>query len=81
MPSARDITFIILYNVFEAPVLERRPVAREIKKTIIENGAAGAMMSGSGPSVFGLFEDEESAKRAAEAVLQMGYFAAVCRPV
>ena len=70
-----------LYNIFEAPVLERRPVAAMIKKTILENGAAGAMMSGSGPSVFGLFDDAECAERAAAAVREKGYFAAVCRPV
>jgi 4-diphosphocytidyl-2-C-methyl-D-erythritol kinase len=70
-----------LYNIFEAPVLEERPVAAMIKKTILESGAAGAMMSGSGPSVFGLFNDEASAERAAEAVRTKGYFAAVCRPV
>ena len=70
-----------LYNIFEAPVLEQRPVAAMIKNAMVDSGAVGSMMSGSGPSVFGLFYDEDTAKRAADAVGELGYFAAVCRPV
>ena len=70
-----------LYNIFEAPVLECRPVAKMIKQTIVENGATAAMMSGSGPSVFGIFSDEGAAQATVEKLLSMGVFAAVCRPV
>ena len=44
------------------------PVIEDIKKLMLENGALNAMMSGSGPTVFGLFEDRQSAKRAAQKI-------------
>ena len=55
-----------MYNVFE-DVLPERQGARvaDIKNTLIQQGALGATMSGSGPTAFGLFDDEEAAKRAA----------------
>ncbi len=40
------------------------PIIRQIKEEMIRMGAAGAMMSGSGPTVFGLFETEEKAREA-----------------
>ncbi len=54
-----------MYNVFE-DVLEPRRLAEinEIKSVLIDCGALGASMSGSGPSVFGLFEDEARARDA-----------------
>ena len=59
-----------LYNVFE-DVLEPRKKAEidSIKATMIDCGALGASMSGSGPTVFGLFDDEKSAQ---EAVTRLG---------
>ena len=36
-----------------------------------ENGAINALMSGSGPTVFGVFEDEETAKTAAKALKEL----------
>jgi 4-diphosphocytidyl-2-C-methyl-D-erythritol kinase len=55
-----------LYNVFE-DVLDpqKRRVVEEIKGTLITLGALGAVMSGSGPTVFGMFRDKESAQCAA----------------
>ena len=54
-----------LYNVFE-DVLEPRRLAEinEIKSILIDCGALGASMSGSGPSVFGLFADSDRAQEA-----------------
>ena len=54
-----------MYNVFE-DVLEPRRAAEigEIKAALIDCGALGASMSGSGPSVFGLFDGEEGARAA-----------------
>ena len=69
-----------LYNIFEEPILERRPVAKMIKQTIVENGAVAAMMSGSGPSVFGIFDNKSAALATAEKLSSMGVFATVCRP-
>jgi 4-diphosphocytidyl-2-C-methyl-D-erythritol kinase len=70
-----------LYNSFEAPVLALRPVAASVKEQMLENGAVGAMMSGSGPSVFGVFEDRDSARRAEERLLSLGYRAYFCESI
>ena len=51
-------------NVLESVTIPNYPVIAEIKEKMMEAGAAHAMMSGSGPTVFGLFEDEETAQRA-----------------
>lgn len=62
-----------MYNVFE-DVLEPRRAAEicAIKAALIDRGALGASMSGSGPSVFGLF-DREDAARDACALLRESY--------
>ena len=70
-----------IYNIFETPVLAQRPVAARIKSLLLSEGAAGAMMSGSGPSVFGIFEDGDTAKNAARVLTEQGYTAHICRPV
>lgn len=70
-----------IYNIFEAPVLARRPVAAQIKEILLSAEADGAMMSGSGPSVFGIFENEENARKAAELLESRGFKAHICRPV
>ena len=51
-------------NVLENVTIPMYPVIDEIKKNLMENGAMNAMMSGSGPTVFGMFDDEEKAKAA-----------------
>lgn len=67
-------------NIFESAVLPVRPVAAGIKASMLENGALGALMSGSGPSVFGIFSDRETAERAADVLKKDGVFASVCEP-
>lgn len=62
----------IMGNVLETVTIPAYPVIDEIKKLMTEYGAVGAMMSGSGPTVFGLFTDLESAKRAEVAVRDSG---------
>lgn len=53
-----------LGNVFE-PVVERdHSVLRDIRETLISYGALGASMTGSGPTMFGLFREETAARRA-----------------
>lgn len=54
-----------LYNVFE-DVMEprRRGEIESIKAVMVDCGALGASMSGSGPTVYGLFEDERGAQEA-----------------
>ncbi len=61
----------LMGNVLETVTIPAYPVIDSIKKTMMENGALNAMMSGSGPTVFGLFEEEEAAKRAYR-ILQEG---------
>ena len=51
-------------NVLELAVIPDHPEIAEIKEIMMENGALGAMMSGSGPTVFGLFRKEEYLDRA-----------------
>lgn len=46
-------------NVMEKPMIEEYPIIQEIKNTMTNYGALGALMSGSGATVFGLFDDEE----------------------
>ncbi len=49
-----------LYNKFESVILPALPNTQQIKKILLDNGALGALMSGSGPSIFGIFENEEA---------------------
>ena len=53
-------------NVLESVTIEDNPVIEDIKRIMIENGSVGALMSGSGPSVFGLFDSEEMIKKTYE---------------
>lgn len=52
-------------NVLELVMLEDFPVLKKIKASMIESGALNAMMSGSGPTVFGIFTVRSAAKQAA----------------
>ena len=52
-------------NVFEPGIISKYPVIQEIKDLMESNGAHKAMMSGSGPTVFGIFDDKEKMDRAA----------------
>jgi len=51
-----------LYNRLEEVVIPRHPQIAKIKKRLLELGACGALMSGSGPSVFGLADDKKNAE-------------------
>lgn len=51
-------------NVLETVTETEYPVIGRIKKTMRENGALAAMMSGSGPAVFGIFDSERAARSA-----------------
>lgn len=59
-------------NILETVTIPNYPIIAEIKKNMMENGAIGAMMSGSGPTVFGLFDDAEKAKQAYKAMKKSG---------
>ena len=62
-----------LYNVFENAIFPICSEAEKIKGKMIELGATHALMSGSGPSVFGIFENMADADRARSELLSLGY--------
>jgi len=57
-----------LYNDLEAVTLALHPEVGTIKNLLVDRGALGALMSGSGPSVFGLFPDSGAARKATDAL-------------
>lgn len=59
-------------NILETVTIREFPVIREIKKLMKENGALNAMMSGSGPTVFGLYANEKEIRKAYDALKQSG---------
>ena len=52
-----------MYNVFEDVGDRRMRTVGQIKSRMLDHGALGAIMTGTGSAVFGLFEDAESAAR------------------
>ncbi len=57
-----------LGNVLETVTVKAYPVIEEIKRLLRSEGAENALMSGSGPSVFGIFTERKTAETAARAV-------------
>lgn len=55
----------MLHNDLEAVTLKLHPQLKEIKDLLLRHGALGSLMSGSGPTVFGIFRDGRDASRAA----------------
>lgn len=60
-------------NILEIPVLKKYPEIKNIKEQLEKYGAIKALMSGSGSSVFGIFDDEEKCKYAKEQIKGEGY--------
>lgn len=58
-------------NVLERVTIEEYPVIEKIKNAMKEAGALNAMMSGSGPTVFGIFENRQTAKEAQRKLREM----------
>lgn len=63
----RDLSFVAscMGNVLEKVTIEEYPVIEKIKEVMKREGALNAMMSGSGPTVFGLYSDRGKARNAA----------------
>lgn len=59
-------------NVLESVTIPNYPVIAQIKEQMMDSGAINAMMSGSGPTVFGLFEEEETAQAAYQKMKESG---------
>lgn len=54
-----------LYNIFESVIYPECPEAKAFRDRLLAEGADGALLSGSGSAVFGLFKSREDAERAA----------------
>ena len=73
--SNKDVRLVAerMGNVLEDVTIPMYPVINDIKKVMLENGAINAMMSGSGPTVFGIFEEEETALKCQRILKKTGY--------
>ena len=58
----------LLGNILETVTLKHYPIINDIKNVLIDEGAKGALMSGSGPTVFGIFDSFDAAKCALDAL-------------
>ncbi len=70
-----------MYNVFEDVPDRRMRTVSEIKGKLLDHGALGAMMTGTGSAVFGVFEGTEKAGAACAALGKEYRFCAVTEPV
>lgn len=61
-----------LGNVLEVVTMRQHPEIAEIKKIMSEQGALNAVMTGSGPTVFGLYKEQTEAENAGEIIKAMG---------
>lgn len=79
--KAEDLNGICskLYNKFEGVISSVLPEVEHIKDILIKNGAIGALMSGSGPSVFGVFDSEKAQLGAFSALTDAGFDAFLCK--
>lgn len=68
--QSKDLTKMIqcMGNVLESVTGAEYPIIGELEQSILQEGADGAIMSGSGPTVFGMFADKEAAERAEKAI-------------
>lgn len=62
----------LVYNVMEDVTVPEYPVIQEIKEVILKQGALNSIMSGSGPTVFGLFDDLDKAREAEKVLKEKG---------
>ena len=74
--NSLDTADLPIYNIFET-VIDLDEV-NEIKRIMIENGAESTLMSGSGPSVFGIFRGWYDVTRARKGLEERGYLSFRC---
>ena len=62
----QDLRFVAknMVNVLEEVTVAKYPIIQQLKEMMLEHGAIGAMMSGSGPTVFGIFESQQAIRSA-----------------
>ncbi len=79
--SIEDIC-ALLSNDLESVTIGSFPVIQEIKDALLANGAQGVLMSGSGPTVFGVFEDEQKASACQrEIAMNLAWYSVVTRTI
>lgn len=71
----------LLFNALEEAATAFVPAIGELHDALLQHGAFGASMTGSGSTVFGLFETEEQASAAAGAIQDLAPFVRVCRAI
>ena len=74
---SRDDFFGTLHNDFEPAVFDRYPVLGDIKQRLLKLGACGALMTGSGSTIIGIFDDNEEAERCGHSLSDDGFKAFV----
>lgn len=57
-----------LENVLETVTIPEYPIIQKVKEHLMDHDAMGALMSGSGPTIFGIFSDKKAANRALESL-------------
>lgn len=70
-----------MYNVFEDVPDRRMKTVSEIRSKLMESGASGAIMTGTGSAVFGIFEDEELCRALVPGLKKEYGFACTAKPV
>lgn len=70
-----------MYNVLEEITARKHKVIKKIESRMLDIGASGTIMSGSGPTVFGVFSSEQKAHECAEAVKEFGKFSIVTKTI
>ena len=70
IPRFLDLGDIVcgLHNDLESVSLKIHPELADLKQMLLRHGALGALMSGSGPTVFGIFRNGKEAEKALELV-------------
>ena len=68
-------------NIFESAVIPCRPCVEKLKSIFVKNGALGALMSGSGTAVFGVFDNIYAAERCVKELKNKSSFAVICTPI
>lgn len=68
-------------NIMEEPIISENPIILAIKESMIKNGALGALMSGSGPTVFGLFDDYDTIVYAKEQLQKRIDIVHICKTI
>ncbi len=69
-----------MINIFENAVLPERETARQIRDILNRCGAVRAMMSGSGPSIVGIYTHKEKVEEALRELTSKGIAAHICMP-